>query len=292
MSAGEERAGSRVRPAERWAQEARRGDREGTSGLEGDWTAEPRGALRGTGARCQGPEPGDSQGGDPPRPAARMPSTSSSGTSSSGRVTGWHPRNRWERAAALTGSGGGARLGATASCRKVAKLLRARGGEPGARGGVGALEQSRTGTRGGGVPEPATDPPPDRICMIQHEASPAASRRRCGIAGAHAQTQSRSGCEGAARAASGPHAGEPPRFPLRAAATLPDPRTPCPAALSRLLFPAARRPQGLGAGMGRGWPTGAHNHWRGPGAHRPTAPCSAATGGAQAPGRASMLRSP
>lgn len=172
----------------------------------------------------QGPEPGDAQRGGPPRPAARTPSTGRS----SGRVTGWHPRNRWERAAALTGSGGGARLGATASSRKVAKLLRARGGEPGERGGVGALEPSRTGTRGGGVPEHGTDPPPDGICMMQNEASPAASRRRCGIAGAHAQTQSRSGCEGAARAASGPHAGEPPRFPLRAAATPPVPGPPAP----------------------------------------------------------------
>lgn len=207
-------------------------------------------------------------------------------------MSGWHPRNRWELAAALTGSGGGARLRATASSRKVAKLLRARGGEPGAGGGVGALEPSRTGTRGGGVPEPGTDPPLDRICMIQHEASPAASRRRCGIAGAHAQTQSRSGCEGAARAALGLHAGEPPRFPSRAAATPPDPRNPCPAALSRLPFPAARRLQGLGHGMGRGWPTGDHSHGRGPGAPCPTAPCSAATGGARAPGRASMLWSP
>lgn len=50
---------------------------------------------------------------------------------------------------------------------------------------MGALESSRTGTGEGGVPERCTDPPPDRICMILSEASPAGSRRRRGIAGAH-----------------------------------------------------------------------------------------------------------
>lgn len=40
--------------------------------------------------------------------------------------------------------------------------------------------------------------------------------------------------------------------PSRTAATPPDPGTPGLAAPSRLLLPAAWRPQGLGPGMGRG----------------------------------------
>lgn len=144
-----------------------------------------------------------------------------------------HPLNRWKPAAALTGSGSGARLGATASSRKVAKLLRARR-EPGAGGtqeaagrGVGALEPSRTVTGEGGVPEPGTDPPPDRICMIMREASRAGSRRRRGI---RERTPRPSAARAARelRAASGPQAGEPPGGPFEGGRHPSRPRDPRP----------------------------------------------------------------
>ena len=92
---------------------------------------------------------------------------------------------------------------------------------------MGLLEPSRTVTGGGGVPEPGTDPPPDRICMIMREASPAGSRRRRGI---RERTPRPSAARAARepRAASGPQAGEPPRGPFEGGRHPSRPRDPRP----------------------------------------------------------------